>query len=283
MRKLMLKATAQTTAQAIVLLAGMSMLAICRADGNPGPSFDCSKVHSQVNRLICATPELAAMDRKLADDFNNTKYQAGIDAKTLQSSEDDWLRGVRNPCTDVACLRQAYAARDAAILDQSLRAASPAAYAETKPFPVEPAAWAEARSYLGKPCEHGEDLPVAAGYAPIPGYLPVIGPDSVVVARAKGAAAFAFLLDTHNSGCRIADVVTLPPRQQADSLLQCRVPADQGSSAPQSTGFGIRRSGQSKPIAYWEVRGEDVKLLRQPLDLLGWSQAIRCTQPETGE
>jgi len=279
MRKLVLKATFKV----LMSLAGMWIFASCRADGTPGPSFDCSKAHSQVNRLICATPELAAIDRKLGDDFNNTKYQAGIDAKALQSSENQWLRQVRNSCADVACLRRAYAARDAAILDQSLRAASPAAYAETRPFPVDPPAWAEAQSYLGKPCENGEDLPAAAGYAPIPGYLPVIGSDAVVVLRGKGGAAFAFLLDTRNSGCHVADVVTLPPRQSADTLLQCHVPADQGSSAPQSTGFGIRRTGQSKLIAYWEVRGEDAKLLRQPLDLLGWSQAIRCVQPETGE
>lgn len=275
MRKLIVKG--------LLLTAGTLAFSSGHATQAPGPSFDCAKVHSQVNLLICATPELAALDRNLAEDFNNARYQAGVDGKALQRSEEQWLSQVRNQCADAACLKQAYTARDAAILDQSLRAASPAAYAETRPFAVDPAAWTDAQSYLGKPCENGEDLPAAAGYQPIPGYLPIIGVQAVVVARSKAGAAFAFLLDTRNSGCKVADVVALPSRQQAGSFLQCQVPADGGDSAPQSVGFGMRRSGQKRLVAYWEVSGEDARLIRQPLDVLGWSEAIRCLQPETGE
>jgi hypothetical protein len=45
----------------------------------------------------------------------------------------------------------------------------------------------------------------------------------------------------------------------------------------------MRRSGQKRLLAYWEVSGEEARLIRQPLDVLGWSEAIRCLQPETGE
>src|ERR1700733_9273846 len=135
-----------------LLWLGMLGVAFAAPPYTSGPSFDCGRVHSSINKLICATPDIAALDRKLAADFNNAKYQGGSDGKALQAAEDAWLRDVRNKCADAECLRSAYQARDAKILDDSLRAASPASYADTLPFPVAPAAWSEARSFVGQSC-----------------------------------------------------------------------------------------------------------------------------------
>src|ERR1700722_8060256 len=118
-----------------LLWFGMLGAAFAAPSDSAGPSFDCGRAHSSVNKLICVTPDIAALDRKLAADFNNAKYQGGSDGKALQAAEDAWLRDVRNKCADAACLRNAYQARDAQILNDSLRAASPAAYADTIPFP----------------------------------------------------------------------------------------------------------------------------------------------------
>ena len=73
------------------------------ADTQAGPSFDCARVTSNVNKLICATPSLGLLDRKLAADYAATAAQAGIDPKSLRADEDRWLRDVRNRCATAAC------------------------------------------------------------------------------------------------------------------------------------------------------------------------------------
>jgi uncharacterized protein len=264
----------------LALLALLPGVAAWAADG---PSFDCTRVSSQVNRMICASPELAARDRQLADHFNNMLGQPAFDAATLKREEAHWLRDVRDACEDAACIAQAYDARDAELLRRSRRAASPAADSETQAFVVDAGLWTAARALRGDACASGEDLPQAAGYKPVPGALPVVYNGGVVRARRKLGADFAFLFDTRRGACRIADVVALPPQAQAGNLLQCLVPADDGSSTPQSVGVGLRRAGQRVPIAYWEVDIASAQLVRQPLGVLGWSERVRCQEPETGE
>ena len=68
-------------AAAAMLIAGFTVHTASAA----APSFDCAKVTSAVNKLICTSPELSALDAKLARDFDNTKFQAGIDAKALRA------------------------------------------------------------------------------------------------------------------------------------------------------------------------------------------------------
>ncbi len=248
-----------------------------------GPSFDCGRVTSQVNKLICSSPELSALDAKLANDYSNMKGQPDVDARALARDEDSWLRKVRNACSDAACLKNAYEARDAQILNQSRRAASPAAYAETRPFPVDATIAASAMALIGKPCGGpGEDIPAGSGFASRTAFQPVIGPDTVVVPRAKKGAWFAFLLVTKD-GCRVTDAVALPGPKAADAFLSCNVPADAGSATPQSMGFGMRKTGHKFPVAYWEVDAKSGKLIRQPLGVLGWSDKIVCNYPESGE
>ena len=90
------------------------------------------------------------------------------------------------------------------------------------------------------------------------------------------------LLDTRR-GCRMVDVVALPPRAQAGSLLQCVVPSRDGSARPLSNGIGLRPRGQKGLLAYWEIDIENGVLRRQPIGALGWGETIRCRQPEFGD
>ena len=295
------------------------------AQAAPGPSFDCARVTSQVNRTICASPELSALDRQLADHYRVLLAQSGDEAAALQREEVKWLHEVRDPCPDAACIAQAYAVWDTVLVARSRRLAgaasaavnaapgvgvkaspgvavgiaprqaasappppvrhgpSPAADAETQPFAVDAALFLDARALRGHACASGEDVPRDAGYLPVAGELPVVGNGSVVLVRRRIGADFAFLLDTRRNACRMVDVVALPARGQVSNLLQCVVPADDGSSTPLSVGVGLRRPGQKAPIAYWEVDVAHGQFVRQPLGVLAWSERVRCQEPEVGD
>jgi uncharacterized protein YecT (DUF1311 family) len=244
-----------------------------------GPSFDCSRVTGRVTRMICASPDLSARDRTLAEHYRALLGQPGTDAADLQREEARWLHDVRDVCPDIDCVAQAYDVWDALLLARSRRTASPAAEGETRPFAVEPALMDDARQLRGKPCAPGEDVPRDAGYLPVPGSLPVLGKGSVVLERQRIGAEFAVLLDTRR-GCRMVDVVVLPPRAQVGTLLQCVVPSLDGSATPLSTGVGLRQRGQKALLAYWEVDVENGVLRRQPLGVLGWGETISCRQPD---
>lgn len=266
----------------LLLLATACLLA-AQVHAATGPSFDCSRVTSTVNKLICASPELSARDRELADHYRALLGQPGTDPTALQKEELEWLHQVRDRCPDTACIAQAYSVWDAVLQARSRRMASPAASAETQPFMVDPALMLDARSMLGKPCASGEDVPREAGYLPVAGSLPVVSNGSVVLVRRRIGADFAFLLDTRRGACRLVDVVALPPHAQAGNLLQCTVPPNDGTATPLSVGVGLRRPGQKAPIAYWEVDVAHGQFIRQPLGVLGWAQSVRCQEPEVGD
>ena len=60
------------------------------ADTGPGPSFDCEQASGQVQELICATPELAALDRRL-----DAVWTVGMDRMTAGGAPEPDLRIVR--------------------------------------------------------------------------------------------------------------------------------------------------------------------------------------------
>ena len=161
--------------------------------------------------------------------------------------------------------------------------ASTATTAESRPFAVDPGLFVDARALRGHACAPGEDVPRDTGYVPLPGSLPVFGKGSVVLVRRRFEADFAFLLDTRHGACRMVDVVVLPPPAQGGRLLQCSVPASDGSATPLSTGIGLRRPGQDAPLAYWEVDVAHGQFIREPLGVLDWASRLQCRQPEIGD
>ncbi|HEV2672949.1 MAG TPA: hypothetical protein VGV37_00310 [Aliidongia sp.] len=243
-----------------------------------GPSFDCARVTSDVNRLICATPELAAWDRKLAIDYAATLHQGGTDQKALAADEDRWLRTIRNRCPDAACLETAYASRDRAVLDQGLKAASPAAYDETRPFPTPSASLEIARAWIGKPCGRAPATPFP-DFTRIKGYLPVVTPGAIVAPFETDGTRFAFLLLAGNdpNTCRVADVVALPDADAGMSFLQCTLGGEGDDH-----GFGVRRDGHPNTAAYWTIDIRNGRLMRRPLGVLSGFKLV-CREPETGE
>jgi hypothetical protein len=172
-----------------------------------GPSFVCKLVTSQVNQMICASEELSTLDRKLAVDFEATVHQANIDGKQLQAEELQWLRDIRNQCATESCLEEAYLTRDAAILDRSLRAASPAVYEDTRPFPIPTSVLAAARMHVGTSCGAGPGEPLP-GTSIIENFHVIVTRGGYIVPAIVDGYPFAFWFAQSGptTSCTVRDV-----------------------------------------------------------------------------
>lgn len=72
-------------------------------------SFDCAKAQTEVERLICESPDLGKLDEKLAAIYENV-IKSGNQAQSIKKSQGEWLRD-RNECIEASCLKQAYSDR----------------------------------------------------------------------------------------------------------------------------------------------------------------------------
>lgn len=92
------------------------------AFSSDAPSFDCVKASSSAEELVCATPDLAALDVRLAERFADSIEAAlGLDAGAteaeaeLRATQRGWIKG-RDECWKAAdeedCLRFAYLSRE---------------------------------------------------------------------------------------------------------------------------------------------------------------------------
>jgi uncharacterized protein len=62
--------------------------------------------------MICADADLGKLDAELSAVYTSRANQAPDEAKkVMRGSQHDWLKARRNTCTDVACLKKAYAER----------------------------------------------------------------------------------------------------------------------------------------------------------------------------
>lgn len=72
------------------------------------PSFDCSNVWREAERMVCENPDLAALDRAMAGSyFRALKTADPARAAALQQSGAAFIRD-RNRCTDAQCVAGAY-------------------------------------------------------------------------------------------------------------------------------------------------------------------------------
>lgn len=94
-------------------IAVIALFAVVTASqAKDGPSFDCSKASSDVERTICSNEQLAASDASVAANYRQLlQYRTGKDAKVFKDEQRAWLKR-RNQCgTNVACLSDAYDVR----------------------------------------------------------------------------------------------------------------------------------------------------------------------------
>ena len=120
-----------------LLAMGLAAAAL-QAHAAPGPSFDCARVTSKVNRMVCASPDLSARDREMAEHYRALMAQPGVDGAALAREEREWLRDVRDLCQDAACVLDAYALRDLVLQARLRRMASAAAHGATSPAVAPP-------------------------------------------------------------------------------------------------------------------------------------------------
>lgn len=74
------------------------------------PSFDCAKVSTGAERLICNNQQLSSADVKLAQVYQ-AKRERVADKEQLKSEQIAWRRTVRDACSDVNCMINAYQQR----------------------------------------------------------------------------------------------------------------------------------------------------------------------------
>lgn len=89
-------------------------------------SFDCAKADTSIEKMICSDSQLSEMDDRLAEMYSLARSQSS-DTDQVKTEQRDWIKSVRNSCTDFQCIRDAYAARISAL-----------ALPENKAFPSSP-------------------------------------------------------------------------------------------------------------------------------------------------
>lgn len=76
------------------------------------PSFDCAKAAGEIEQLVCADPELARLDRQLAERFALVKDRP--DTQQALAAQRGWVKG-RDDCWKAddkpRCVREAYQTR----------------------------------------------------------------------------------------------------------------------------------------------------------------------------
>lgn len=73
-------------------------------------SFDCSKAKTFAEKEICTSKELSSLDDRLEASYRKALLNAP-DPNSLKNSQRSWMRGTRDACKTVNCLRSAYEER----------------------------------------------------------------------------------------------------------------------------------------------------------------------------
>ena len=95
---------------------GSASVALPAAPARANPSFDCGKAASAAEKAICASPDLAASDRQLADAYSAALIGASTeDAAAIKAAQRQWIADRQSCGSDGACLAAAYDRRIAAL------------------------------------------------------------------------------------------------------------------------------------------------------------------------
>jgi hypothetical protein len=84
---------------------------------NANPSFNCAQARTRSERMVCASPALAAKDRAMSNFFYSALEDADASQRrALQRTRNNFL-AYRDRCPDEACVSQAYDGRMREIRD----------------------------------------------------------------------------------------------------------------------------------------------------------------------
>jgi uncharacterized protein YecT (DUF1311 family) len=106
----------------IAALLALGLLFANAATAATAASFDCAKASTKVEKLVCADPQVGALDERLAAAFkaiHPETWEAGSPEWGRWAPRIDdqrrWLRTVRDRCVDAGCLSKAYTERIATL------------------------------------------------------------------------------------------------------------------------------------------------------------------------
>lgn len=74
------------------------------------PSFDCAKVSTISERLICSNNDLAAADVKLMQVYKEAALRS-VDKDALKKTQNAWRKMKRDTCSDAKCIQDVYESR----------------------------------------------------------------------------------------------------------------------------------------------------------------------------
>jgi len=86
------------------------LLTLVTFQSSYGASFDCKKASTLVEQAICSDPMLSSLDEDLALSYKKALKNSS-DNNILRTAQRSWIKSKRNPCKNIACLKQAYASR----------------------------------------------------------------------------------------------------------------------------------------------------------------------------
>jgi len=75
--------------------------------GPRGPSYDCGYARTAAERLICASPELAALDRNMAAELD-AAVAAGHSPRELARDQADWRQRRESAAPDPRAVADVY-------------------------------------------------------------------------------------------------------------------------------------------------------------------------------
>lgn len=98
----------------LVRILTAASLTLLTANSLCAASFDCAKARTRVEKMICADARLAGLDELLGRFYSGALVVLQR-SPCLRDEQRAWLTEVRNRCTDVACLQDAYMLRLSAL------------------------------------------------------------------------------------------------------------------------------------------------------------------------
>lgn len=83
---------------------------VCLAANAFSASFDCNKAKTSIEKNICTTQELSTLDDTLSEKY---KILLGVygNSQAIKQMQRDWVKQVRNICSDASCLSDVYRKR----------------------------------------------------------------------------------------------------------------------------------------------------------------------------
>lgn len=85
------------------------------------PSFDCARVTSKAEQMVCSSSELAVLDLSVANAYRDAmaRLHTDYERRQLKDAQLFWLQEVRGKCQDAACVKAAYEVRERQLRESS--------------------------------------------------------------------------------------------------------------------------------------------------------------------